>query len=285
MVLFKFPLQNTENRPLEFEIHGPSASGRAGAARLRARHLARSYFCSAATMTVCAAGRPSSPPAPLRTNSTADRDLRLGDRGEAGEPGVGVLGAAAGRVALLVLRVLELRGAGLAGDLDAGDLRQRSRSRRRRRRPSGPRSSSPSPAAITRDRLLRRARDQRRRDAQAAVRDRLGDRRHLERGREDLGLADGGRSQLERVLRACRRAGTCSASRPGSSACAFQPNRSAYSIRPSAPTFAPSGPKTELHEWANDSAKVPPHDSPVRVVEVDAVEHRVGLDRELVARA
>src|SRR3954468_21819032 len=47
---------------------------------------------------------------------------------------------------------------------------------------------------------------------------------------------------------------------PGSS---FQPKRWATSTSLPAPSLAPSGAKTLLHDSANDCSSVPPHDSPL----------------------
>src|SRR3954454_15927292 len=43
----------------------------------------------------------------------------------------------------------------------------------------------------------------------------------------------------------------------------LNPNASAVLTSFSAPSLAPSGAKTELHDSAKDSASVPPHDSPL----------------------
>ena len=49
---------------------------------------------------------------------------------------------------------------------------------------------------------------------------------------------------------------------PGTVGGWFQPKRSDASTRASDPTSTPSGPNTELQEWAKLSRKLPPHDSP-----------------------
>jgi hypothetical protein len=51
----------------------------------------------------------------------------------------------------------------------------------------------------------------------------------------------------------------CAPASPGSW---LNPNRSAAATSRSAPSFAPSGAKTELHECANDVSRLPPQDSP-----------------------
>src|SRR3954447_9125087 len=50
---------------------------------------------------------------------------------------------------------------------------------------------------------------------------------------------------------------------PGIPTGSLKPNFSATPTSLAAPTFAPSGAKTELHEWANELRNVPPHDSPL----------------------
>ena len=52
-------------------------------------------------------------------------------------------------------------------------------------------------------------------------------------------------------------------SAPGIDCGLFQPKRSACATSPFAPTRTPSGANTELHEWANDCASVPPQLSPL----------------------
>src|SRR2546423_12634313 len=50
---------------------------------------------------------------------------------------------------------------------------------------------------------------------------------------------------------------------PGIDGVSLKPNFSAVFTSRFAPTFTPSGAKTELHESANAFEKVPPHDSPL----------------------
>ena len=50
---------------------------------------------------------------------------------------------------------------------------------------------------------------------------------------------------------------------PGTGAGWLKPNRSATSTRRLAPSFTPSGAKTELQDSANDATSVPPHASPL----------------------
>ena len=50
---------------------------------------------------------------------------------------------------------------------------------------------------------------------------------------------------------------------PGMPTGSLKPNFSAVATSLRAPTLAPSGAKTELHDSANDSTSVPPHDSPL----------------------
>src|SRR5256714_4489666 len=50
---------------------------------------------------------------------------------------------------------------------------------------------------------------------------------------------------------------------PGIEGCSFHPYFSAVSTSRLGPTLAPSGANTELHDWANDSTKLPPQDSPL----------------------
>ena len=47
----------------------------------------------------------------------------------------------------------------------------------------------------------------------------------------------------------------------GTSGCSLKPKRSAAATSRLAPSFAPSGPKTELQECANEFERLPPHDS------------------------
>ena len=47
----------------------------------------------------------------------------------------------------------------------------------------------------------------------------------------------------------------------GTRGASLKPNASAWATSLFAPSLAPSGAKTELHEFANDAARLPPHDS------------------------
>ncbi len=47
----------------------------------------------------------------------------------------------------------------------------------------------------------------------------------------------------------------------GTSGCSLKPKASAAATRRFAPSLAPSGPKTELHECANEFDRLPPQDS------------------------
>ena len=69
MLLFEFPLETTENRPLELEIEAENGDN----ADVRAGHLARPRGAghSAASSTTRAAGAAVAPPAPARTSITA----------------------------------------------------------------------------------------------------------------------------------------------------------------------------------------------------------------------
>ena len=71
---------------------------------------------------------------------------------------------------------------------------------------------------------------------------------------------------------------------PGTVGSAFQPKRSAASTSASAPSSTPSGANTELHEWAKLSRKRPAAELAVGVLELDAVDDRRALHRELGAR-
>ena len=91
MLLFQFPLQNTENRPLGAD-HPARARLQARPARPLAGRLRRcSYLPSALPSTIRAAGAAVAPPEPFRTSSTATAILGAARGGERREPRVGVV--------------------------------------------------------------------------------------------------------------------------------------------------------------------------------------------------
>ena len=58
-------------------------------------------------------------------------------------------------------------------------------------------------------------------------------------------------------------AGMVERAAPESPGSLLKPKRSAVRTSRSAPSSAPIGAKTELHEWANELISEPPHDSPL----------------------
>src|SRR5205807_1129405 len=60
----------------------------------------------------------------------------------------------------------------------------------------------------------------------------------------------------------CRAGGSVLSRAPANGTGSLKPKRSAMPTSLAAPTFTPSGAKTELHDCTNASSSVPPHDSP-----------------------
>ena len=60
----------------------------------------------------------------------------------------------------------------------------------------------------------------------------------------------------------CRAGGSVLSRAPAKGTGSLKPKRSAMPTSLAAPTFTPSGAKTELHDCTNASSSVPPHDSP-----------------------
>ena len=169
------------------------------------------------------------------------------------------------RVGLAALGRLELGGAGLARHLHARDRRARAgaaaddgehepldgardpRASWPARSPASRRAASKSNVGCGRGRA---GRSSPRRSPSAAPSPARGP------GRSPTSRPRGRR-------RSPRPAGSCSSPRPAMPGSRLKPKRSATSTRRLAPSCAPSGANTELHDSAKDSTSVPPHDSPL----------------------
>ena len=95
------------------------------------------------------------------------------------------------------------------------------------------------------------------------MRDRRRDRRHLQRRRLHAALADRRGADGEVVADLAGRRDRALGRARRSSGGSLKPKRSATSTSRSAPSCAPSGAKTELHDWAKEATSVPPQSSPL----------------------
>ena len=103
------------------------------------------------------------------------------------------------------------------------------------------------------------------------------DERHLQRRREHLALADRRGADGEVVADLARRRGIVERAAPASGGSSLKPNFSAVATSFSAPSLAPSGAKTLLHECAKEVSQRAAAGLAVGVLDLDALDRRRGL--------